>query len=54
MQVGDLITHNPTGAVGTIVEDCGHSVRVLWCSDPLGGTSEFISKLFIEVINGEV
>ena len=51
MQVGDLITHNPTGAVGTIVEDNGHSVRVLWCVDPMngmGGMSEIISKLFIE------
>lgn len=53
MKVGDLITHNPTGAVGTVVEDCGHSVRVLWCIDPLdsmGGQGEFISKLFIEVV----
>ncbi len=51
MQVGDLITHNPTGAIGTIVEDNGHSVRVLWCFDPIhdmGGMSEVISKLFIE------
>ena len=53
MQVGDLITHNPTGAVGTIVEDNGHSVRVLWCVDPMngmGGMSEIISKLFIEEV----
>ncbi len=52
MKVGDLITHNPTGAVGTIVDDNGHSVRVLWCVDPMtkiGGMSEVISKLFIEV-----
>ena len=53
MQVGDLITHNPTGAVGTIVEDNGHSVYVVWCVDPMngmGGMGEFISKLFIEVV----
>ena len=53
MKVGDLITHNPTGAVGTIVEDNGHSVYVVWCVDPMngmGGMGEFISKLFIEVV----
>jgi len=52
MQVGDLITHNPTGAVGTIIESNHNSVRVLWCVDPMtkiGGMSEVISKLFIEV-----
>ena len=53
MKVGDLITHNPTGAVGTIVEDNGHSVYVVWCVDPMngmGGMGEFISKIFIEVV----
>ena len=52
MKVGDLITHNPTGAVGTIIESNDNSVRVLWCVDPMtkiGGMSEVISKLFIEV-----
>ncbi len=52
MQVGDLITHNPTGAVGTVIESNDNSVRVLWCVDPMtkiGGMSEVISKLFIEV-----
>ena len=34
MQVGDLITHNPTGAVGIIVEERTGSVCVAWCSDP--------------------
>ena len=52
MQVGDLITHNPTGAVGIIVEDKGHSIRVLWCFHPAHKTSitcSTVSKLFIEV-----
>ncbi len=52
MKVGDLITHNPTGAVGTVIESNHNSVRVLWCVDPIhdmGGMSEIISKLFIEV-----
>ena len=31
MQVGDLITHNPTGAVGIIIEERGNSVCVVWC-----------------------
>ena len=35
MQVGDLVTHKPTGAVGIIVEESGTSVCVVWCSDPL-------------------
>jgi len=51
MQVGDLVTHNPTGAVGIIVEESGTSVCVVWCSDPLHkdeGEEEWISKLFIE------
>jgi hypothetical protein len=56
MKVGDLITHNPTGAVGTIVEDNGHSVYVVWCVDPMngmGGMGEFISKIFIEEVKDE-
>ena len=51
MKVGDLITHNPTGAVGTIVYEHGDTVIVLWCSDPVNGEEgyeEAISKLFIE------
>ena len=56
MKVGDLITHTPTGAVGTIVEDNGHSVYVVWCVDPMngmGGMGEFISKIFIEEVKDE-
>jgi len=51
MQVGDLVTHKPTGAVGIIVEESGTSVCVVWCSDPLHkdeGEEEWISKFFIE------
>jgi hypothetical protein len=56
MKVGDLITHRPTGAIGTIIEDNGHSVYVLWCVDPMesmGGQGEYISKLFIEEVINE-
>ena len=31
MQVGDLITHIPTGGVGTIIANHGHRVLVYWC-----------------------
>ena len=33
MNIGDLITHNPTGAVGTIIADYGDRVVVYWCVD---------------------
>jgi len=52
MQVGDLITHNPTGAVGIIVEERTGSVCVVWCYDPciegLDGEEEWIAKVFID------
>ncbi len=50
MQVGDLITHNPTGAVGTIIADLGHRVVVYWCvdGDDDGDYEEMIPKMFIE------
>ena len=53
MQVGDLITHNPTGAVGTIIADLGHAVEVYWCVDGEedGDWCEVIAKIYIEVIN---
>ena len=51
MQVGDLITHNPTGAVGTIINDFGDRVEVFWCTggifDAETGVTEIIEKLFI-------
>ncbi len=56
MKVGDLITHTPTGAIGTIIESHHNSVRVLWCIDPfvgVGGMSEYISKLFIKEVIDE-
>ena len=54
MQVGDLITHNPTGAMGVIVEDIGHSVRVIWSKDPMNWNGEeYISKLFIENLKSD-
>tara|TARA_Y100001973_G_scaffold68554_1_gene100063 strand:- start:35 stop:211 length:177 start_codon:yes stop_codon:yes gene_type:complete len=51
MQVGDLVTHEPTQAVGIIVEVSGTSVCVVWNYDPIHkseGEEEWISKLFIE------
>jgi hypothetical protein len=50
MQVGDLITHRPTGAVGTIIADYGSRVLVYWCvdGDDDGDYEEFIEKMFIE------
>ena len=51
MQVGDLITHNPTGAVGTIVAVWGNKVRVHWCThgdDPNVTVDEIIEMMFIE------
>ncbi len=48
MQVGDLITHRPTGAVGTIIADYGSRVLVYWCVDGDGDYEEFIEKMFIE------
>ena len=51
MQVGDLVTHNPTGAVGIVVEERTGSVCVVWCCDPLDcceGEEEWIAKVFIE------
>ncbi len=51
MQVGDLITHNPTGAIGIVVEERSGSVCVVWCSDPLHkdeGEEEWIAKVFID------
>tara|TARA_B100000902_G_C26923008_1_gene722620 strand:- start:412 stop:573 length:162 start_codon:yes stop_codon:yes gene_type:complete len=49
MQVGDLITHNPTGAVGTIIADYGSRVLVYWCVDGVNGDyEEVIPKMFIE------
>ena len=51
MQVGDLVTHKPTGAVGIIVEENGNSVCIVWNCDPVHnaeGEEEWISKLFIE------
>ena len=56
MQVGDLVTHKPTGAVGIIVEENGTSVCVVWCSDPLHkdeGEEEWISKFFIENLKSD-
>ena len=37
MQVGDLVTHKPTGSVGIVVDESEHSVCVVWCTDPLNG-----------------
>ena len=50
MNIGDLITHNPTGAVGTIIADYGYSVLVYWCvdGDNDGDYEEVIEKMFIE------
>ena len=51
MQVGDLVTHRPTGAVGIIIEESGTNVCVVWNYDPLHndeGEEEWISKVFIE------
>lgn len=51
MQVGDLVTHKPTEAVGIIVEEGETSVCVVWCVDPLHndeGEEEWIPKFFIE------
>ena len=56
MQVGDLITHNPTGAVGIIVEDFGRTVCVVWCYDPTNGAegyNEIIEKMFIENLKSD-
>ena len=50
MQVGDLITHNPTGAVGTIVAVWGTKVRVHWCThgdDPDVTVDEIIEMMFM-------
>ena len=55
MQVGDLITHNPTGAVGIVIEERVGSVCVVWCSDPENkseGEEEWIAKVFIEHLKG--
>ena len=51
MQVGDLVTHQPTGAVGIIVEETERSVCVVWSVDPRHGAEgeeEWISKIFID------
>ena len=50
MQVGDLITHNPTGALGTIIADYGSAVLVYWCGDgdDDGDYEEMIEKMFID------
>ena len=50
MNIGDLITHNPTGAVGTIIADYGDRVAVYWCvdGDNDGDYEEIIEKMFIE------
>ena len=50
MNIGDLITHNPTGAVGTIIADYGDRVVVYWCvdGDNDGDYEEIIEKMFIE------
>ena len=56
MQVGDLITHNPTGAVGIIIEERGNSVCVVWCSDSKHGAEgeeEWISKFFIDNLKAD-
>ena len=55
MQVGDLITHNPTGAVGIVIEERVGSVCVVWCSDPANkseGEEEWIAKVFIDQLKG--
>ena len=55
MQVGDLITHRPTGAVGIIVDESESSVCVMWGTDPLNGMEgqeEWLSKIFIENLKG--
>jgi len=51
MKVGDLVTHQPTGAVGIIVEETERSVCVVWSVDPRHGAEgeeEWISKIFID------
>ena len=55
MQVGDLVTHKPTGSVGIIVDESEHSVCVVWCTDPMNGMEgeeEWITKVFIENLKG--
>ena len=56
MQVGDLVTHRPTGAVGIIIEEHNTSVCVLWSVDPKHGAEgeeEWISKFFIESLRAD-
>ena len=56
MQVGDLVTHRPSGAVGIIVEESENSVCVLWSVDPVHGAEgkeEWISKLFVGFLKAD-
>ena len=55
MQVGDLVTHKPTGSVGIVVDESQHSVCVVWCTDPMNGMEgeeEWLEKGFIESLKG--
>ena len=56
MKVGDLVTHEPTGSVGIIIEETERSICVVWCHDPVHndeGQEEWLSKVFVDHVKSD-